>query len=593
MPASNREVARILVRLADLLEIEGAGAFRVRAYRNGARVVEDLPHEVATMLERGEDLTELPGIGEALARKIKEIVETGRLTALEEVEARVPGTLADLATIQGLGPKRVRTLHEKLGVKTFEDLAAALRQGKVRDLPRFGETLEAKILHAVERRAAAPKRLPLPLAEPVAEALLTYLKEAPGVRQAVIAGSYRRRSDTIGDLDILVSRGGAAAEGERAEVMTRFVGYGEVAEVLSEGTTRSTVRLKSGLQVDLRVVPPESFGAALHYFTGSKAHNIAVRARGVERGLKINEYGVFKDEKRIAGRTEQEVYKAVGLRYIEPEIREDTGEIEAAEKKRLPRLVQTGDLRGDLHAHTDATDGRYPLEEMVEAARRRGYEYLSITDHTQSLTVVRGQDPKRLRAQMETIDRLNERLAREGGAARADGGAPGPFRVLKSAEVDILEDGSLDLPDDVLKELDLTVCSVHSKFDLPRDRQTERILRAMDNRYFTILGHPTGRLLPRREPHDVDLERIVEGARARGCFLEVNAQPERLDLMGTHCRMAKEAGVRVAISTDSHSTSSLEAIRYGVDQARRGWLGPADVLNTRPVGELLRLVRRA
>ncbi len=579
MPAANAEVARLLVRLADLLEIEGADAFRVRAYRNGARVVEDLPREVASMLEKGEDLTELPGIGEALAKKVREIVETGRLRALEEVEARVPPSLADLATIQGLGPKRVKILYEKLGVRTFEDLAKALRDGRARELPRFGETLEKKILQAVEKRTQAPRRTPRPMAEPIAERLLADLKKAKGLGQAVIAGSYRRRSDTIGDLDIL------ATGKESAPIMERFVRHEEVEEILSEGPTRSTIRLKSGLQVDLRVVPEESFGAALHYFTGSKAHNIAVRGRAVERGLKINEYGVFREEKPIAGRTEEEVYGAVGLPYIPPELREDRGEIRAAENGALPRLVALKELRGDLHSHTDATDGRFPLEEMARAARERGYEYLAITDHTQSLTVVRGQDPKRIRAQMKAIDRLNADLERDGGGR--------PFRVLKSAEVDILEDGSLDLPDDVLKELDLTVCSVHSKFDLPRKQQTERIIRAMDDRYFTILGHPTGRLIPRREPYQIDLERVVEAARERGCYLEVNAQPERLDLTDVHCLMAKRGGVKVAISTDSHSITSLDAMRYGIDQARRGWLTPDDVLNTRSWKALAKLVRRA
>jgi len=579
MPAANAEVARLLVRLADLLEIEGADAFRVRAYRNGARVVEDLPREVASMLEKGEALTELPGIGEALAKKIHEIVETGRLRALEEVEARVPPSLADLATIQGLGPKRVKILYEKLGVRTFEDLAKALRDGRARELPRFGETLEKKILQAVEKRTKQPRRTPLPMAEPIAERLLADLRKAKGLGKAVIAGSYRRRSDTIGDLDIL------ATGKESAPIMERFVRHEEVGEILSEGPTRSTIRLKSGLQVDLRVVPEESFGAALHYFTGSKAHNIAVRGRAVERGLKINEYGVFRDEKPIAGRTEEEVYGAVGLPYIQPELREDRGEIRAAEEGALPRLVTLKEIRGDLHSHTDATDGRFPLEEMARAARERGYEYLAITDHTQSLTVVRGQDPKRIRAQMKAIDRLNADLERDGGGR--------PFRVLKSAEVDILEDGSLDLPDDVLKELDLTVCSVHSKFDLPRTQQTERIIRAMDDRYFTILGHPTCRLIPRREPCQIDLERVVEAARERGCYLEVNAQPERLDLTDVHCLMAKQGGVKVAISTDSHSITSLDAMRYGVDQARRGWLTPDDVLNTRSWKALSKLVRRA
>ncbi|HXH27503.1 MAG TPA: DNA polymerase/3'-5' exonuclease PolX, partial [Candidatus Polarisedimenticolia bacterium] len=409
-------------------------------------------------------------------------------------------------------------------------------------------------------------------AEAIAAPLVDALKAVRGVGEVVIAGSFRRRKETVGDLDLLVTcRAGSP-------VMDRFLAHDDVREVLSRGDTRSSVRLRAGLQVDLRVVPKASYGAALHYFTGSKDHNIAVRQRGVLRGLKINEYGVFRGARRVAGRTEEDVYRAVGLPYIDPALREGRGEIEAAEAGRLPRPIPLEAIRGDLHSHTTETDGRFSLEEMVRAARERGYEYLAITDHTRHLTVARGMDPQRLARQMEAIDRLNAGLQ--------------GFRVLKSAEIDILEDGSLDLPDDILRRLDLRVCSVHYKFDLPRERQTGRILRAMDNRYFNILAHPTGRLLGQRPPYDVDLERIMDAALERGCFLEVNAQPERLDLDDVHCRMAKERGLKVAVSTDAHSLRHLDSIRLGLDQARRGWLEPDDILNTRPWEELRPLLAR-
>ncbi|MBK1701290.1 DNA polymerase/3'-5' exonuclease PolX, partial [Thiococcus pfennigii] len=369
--------------------------------------------------------------------------------------------------------------------------------------------------------------------------------------------------------------GGAVAE--------RFVGYGAVAEVLAHGETRASVRLRSGIQVDLRVVPTASWGAALHYFTGSKAHNVAVRRRGVERGLKISEYGVYRGDEAIAGRTEESIYAAVGLPFIAPELREDRGEIEAAERGALPALVTPDDIRGDLHAHTDATDGQDSLAAMAEAAAALGYEYLAITDHTKHLGVVHGLDATRLAAQIDAIDRLNERLAEQ---------YQGRFQILKASEVDILEDGSLDLPDEILARLDLRVASIHYKFDLPEHRQTERVIRAMDNRHFNILAHPTGRLIGAREPYAIDLERVMRAALERGCFLELNAQPSRLDLTELACKQAKELGLKVAISTDAHSRAGLEMMRFGIGQARRGWLAADDVINTRPLAALRRLLRR-
>ncbi len=572
MPVTNSDIADILERIAELLELEGANPFRIRAYRNAARTVTGLPHSIASMLAEGADLSELPGIGKDLAAKITEISETGHLKFLEEIEGRTPPGLAKLLGVPGLGPKRVQALYTTLGIDDLDKLATAAQAGKLRRLPGFGARSEAKILGALKKRGAEEHRTPWPRAEEVALPLVDYLKAVKGVKQVTVAGSYRRHKETVGDLDILVTCG------KDVPVVKRFVAYEDVDEVVSQGSTRSTVVLRNGLQVDLRVVRDASYGAALHYFTGSKAHNIAVRKMGVARGLKINEYGVFKKEKRIAGRTEKEVYAQVGLPYVEPELRENRGEIEAAKKKRLPKLVTLEDIKGDLHTHSKASDGHASLEEMAEAARGLGYAYLAVSDHTKKVTIAHGLDAKRLARQIEQIDRLNDKLK--------------DFRLLKSSEVDILEDGRLDLPDSILERLDFTVCAVHSKFDLPRDKQTERILRAMDDPYFNILAHPTGRLIGSRPAYEVDMERVMQAAKDRGCILEVNAQPERLDLIDMHCRMAKDLGVKVAISSDAHSTADLKLLRFGIAQARRGWLEPEDVINTRSWRELRKLLKR-
>jgi DNA polymerase (family 10) len=572
MPVHNAEIAEVLNRTAELLEIDGANPFRVRAYRNAARTVGGLPRSVVTMLTEGADLSKLSGIGKDLAHKIEEVADTGHLPLLDEIERRLPPGLAQLLGVPGLGPKRVRALYEVLGIDDLGRLTKAARAGKIQRLPGFSLKTEANILHALETRGAEEHRMKRAEAEEVAGPLLRHLQETKGVKQVVVAGSYRRKKETVGDLDIL------ATCTRTSPAIERFVAYEDVAEVVSRGTKRSTVILRNGLQVDLRVVPEVSYGAAMHYFTGSKAHNIAVRTMGMERGLKINEYGVFKGKRRVAGRTEAEVFAQVGLPYIEPELREGAGEIEAAKKGRLPRSVTTEDIRGDLHIHSKATDGRYSIAEMARAARARGLAYLAITDHSKRVAIAHGLDERRLAAQIAEIDDLNAKLR--------------GIRILKSIEVDILPDGRLDLPDSILRELDLTVCSVHSKFDLPRERQTERIIRAMDNRCFNILGHPGGRLLGERPPYDVDMERVIAAARERNCFLEVNAQPDRLDLTDTHCRLAKDMGVKVAISTDAHSIAGLDLLRFGVDQARRGWIEPGDVLNTRPWREVKRLLRR-
>jgi DNA polymerase (family 10) len=575
MPVHNTEIADIFDKYADLLEISGANQYRIRAYRTAVRNISNLSQNISDMVKEGEDLSKLPGIGKDLSVKIENIVKTGKLAQLEELKKELPAGLIDITKIAGLGPKRTGALYHELGISSIDELGKAAKEGKIKDLPGFAVKTEQAILAEIERKAGAgaEKRLKLSVAQEIASPLLAYLKRVKGVKRVEIAGSYRRGKETVGDLDILVTRS------EGSEIMERFTEYEDVDRIVSKGSTRSTVVLRPGLQVDLRAVPETSYGAALLYFTGSKAHNVAIRKMSVKKGLKINEYGVFKGKKRIAGKTEEEVYRQVELPFIEPELRENRGEIEAAQKGRLPELVVLKDIRGDLHAHTTATEGHDSLEDMANAAKEKGYEYLAITDHSKRLSMTHGLDEKRLGEQIKEIDRLNQKMKN--------------FSVLKGIEVDILEDGSLDLSNDILKELDLLVCSIHHKFNLSQDKQTERIIRAINNSpTFTILGHPTGRLIGGREPYDIDMEKVMKTAKERGCVLELNAQPERLDLTDIHCKMAKDTGVMVAISTDAHSVNSLELMKFGILQARRGWLEADDVLNTRHLVELKKMLVR-
>lgn len=576
MPIHNEDIAQVFDQIADLLEIQGANAFRVRAYRNGARELRGLGQEAASLLAAGTDLTDLPGIGMALAAKIAEVVHTGSCQALKKLERELPADLPELLRLPGLGPKRVHALHYDLDIHTPEQLYRAAKDGRLRDLPGFGPKTEAALRAALETHLTSEPRFKLATAARYAEPLVAWLRQTPGVDQVVVAGSYRRGRETVGDLDILVTASQPTA------AIARLRDYEEVAQVVEAGDTRATVTLRAGLQVDLRAVPLDCFGAALHYFTGSKAHSIALRRLARAQGLKVNEYGVFRGHQRLAGETEASVYAALGLPYIPPELRENRGEIEAARRGLLPELVTLDDLRGDLHCHTSATDGHASLAEMVAAARQRGRDYLAITDHSKRLTLAHGLDSRRLLEQMDAIDRLNERLASEEVA----------FRVLKGIEVDILPDGGLDLPDAVLGQLDLVVAGVHSQFHLSRADQTRRVLKAMDHPYFTILSHPTGRLIAEREPYDLDMSRVIRQARDRGCYLELNAHPERLDLSDVHCQMAREEGVLISIASDAHSLQDLDDLRHGIAQARRGWLTKGDVLNSRPLKELLPLLRR-
>ncbi len=575
MPIHNNDVADIFNEVADLLEIKGENVFRVRAYRNAARTVGGLSRNVGELAADEKGLEGFPGIGKDLAEKIRMIVKTGKLPLLEDMKKELPAGLSTLMKVRGLGPKKVAALYKELKVATVEGLKKAAEKGKIRSLAGFSEKTEHAILEELGRTNLSeqgPERFKLAVAEQIVTPLFEDLKNVKGVEDIIIAGSFRRRAETVGDVDILVTAEKSSA------VMDRFVHYDDVEKVLADGSTKSAVVLRGGLQVDLRVVPKASFGAALHYFTGSKAHNIAVRTMGVKKKLKINEYGVFRGEKMIAGRTEKDVYAQVGLPYIEPELREDRGELKAAAKNALPHLVTLQDIKGDLHAHTKTTDGRYSAEEMAEAAKKRGYGYLAITDHSKHVTVAHGMDAKRLAREIAEIDALNGKLK--------------GITLLKSIELDILADGTLDLPDAILKELDLVVCSVHYNFNLPKEKQTERVIRAMDNPLVNIFCHPTGRLINERPPYEIDIEKVMKAAKERGCALEVNGHPDRLDLSDVHCQMAKEMGLKIAISTDAHSIDDLDLMRFGIGQARRGWIEPDDVINTRSLPQLRKLLKR-
>jgi DNA polymerase (family X) len=568
MPVQNAEIAAMLDQTADLLEFKGENQFRVRAYHRAARTVEGLPQSVRSLLSAEKDLTELPGIGKDLAGKIADIVKTGHFELLEQLKKKLPGQLGDMAALPGLGPKRVKLLYDKLKVRTLDDLRRAIKAGRLQNLRGFGPTMEKKLTGALEK-PVVEKRFKLAVAEAEAEALVSYLRNGGRV---VVAGSYRRRRDTVGDLDIVVTSTQGPAVGDK------LTGYENVVEVLAHGPTRTTVVLRSGLQVDVRAVPEQSYGAALLYFTGSKAHNIALRGLANDRDWKLNEYGLFSGKRRIAGATEEGVYEKLGLAYIPPELREDRGEIALAKSDKLPRLVTVSDIRGDLHAHSDWTDGTVSIEGMAAGAQACGYEYMALTDHSRRVAMAHGLDPTHVARQIREIDKLNAKFK--------------GFTILKGIEVDILKDGSLDLPNSTLEKLDVVVASVHSFFNLPREAQTERVVRAMQNRHVSILGHPTGRLIGEREPYDIDMDRVLSAAHDLGCCVEINAEPDRLDLNDIHTHAAQSKGVKVAVSTDAHSVNALQYMRFGIDQARRGWLTANDVINTRSLTDLRKLLKR-
>jgi len=588
----NIEIARQLNEVGDLLEIQEANPFRVRAYRNAVRTINELATPLDRMVADEEDLTALPGIGKELARHITELVTRGEMGVLAELRENVPSTLVQIMRLPGVGPKSARKLWDELGVETVEELKSAAEEGRVSELKGFGEKKQALILSGIEQFHRHSARYRLDEADRFVAPLLEYLSGLEEAKKVEVAGSYRRRRETVGDIDILV------LSSEPEPVMERFVSYPSVENVLAAGGTRGSVVLRSGLQVDLRIVPAESYGAALVYFTGSKEHNIRLRQRALDRGFTVSEYGVFElletpepdptsaeaeadtedaDRRRagrqVAGRTEKEVYEAVELPYILPELREARGEIAAAEAGELPDLVDLDDLRGDLQMHSTWSDGKNSIEEMLAGCVELGYEYFAITDHSKALAMIEGLDEEGLRRQFGEIDEISDRHPE--------------IRVLRSMEVDILADGTLDLADEMLEALDLVVISIHSMFSLPAARQTERVLKALQHPAVDVLAHPTARLINKRDPVDFDLEQVIACAAENRVALELNANPRRLDLKDTQLMLAKSMGAKVVISTDAHRVAELELMRYGVEQARRAWLETGDVLNAFPRGAFL------
>ncbi len=583
----NLDVARTLEELADLLEIQGANPFRIRAYRNAVRTVEGLARPLRAMVEAGEDLSVLPAIGKDLAEHIAELVRTGRMSRLEELATEFPRSLVQLMRLDGVGPKKARKLFDQLEVRSVDDLEAALEAGRVEKLDGFGKKSAEKILRAIGDHRKHVGRFLLDDVEQLLAPVVEHVRGAPGVERVEVAGSFRRRRETVGDVDLL-----ALCDGDGTPAVEHFVAYPGAARVSAAGPTKGNIVLPSGLSIDLRVIPRGSFGAALQYFSGSKEHNVAMRTRAVRMGLRVNEWGVFRvpegvdpDElekeggERLAGETEEGVYEALGMAWTPPELRENRGEGEAALEGPLPRLVERGDIRGDLQMHSTWSDGKASLEEMARACLEREYEYVAITDHSQAMAMVGGLTPQRAREQWAEVAQVQERV-------------PG-IRIFRSAEVDILKDGSLDLPDEILEELDVVVVSVHSFMDQDKTAMTERVLRAIQHPEVHVLAHPTGRLLGRREPFALDVEAVLAAASELDVAVELNANPNRLDFSDVHVRRAKELGVKVVISTDAHAPRELANMRFGVEQARRGWLEAADVLNALPLEAFERWLGRA
>ncbi len=570
---TNLEIAAVFEQVADLLEFQATNVFRIRAYRNISRIIHDLPEALAEIVaDPQRSLTDIDGVGKELAEKIGTLLATGSLPMLDELLSQIPQSVLALLRVPSLGPKRAAVLYNELGITTLEQLREACQSGEVRVLKGFGEKTEATILLGLDIAAEADQRMLWFRAEQQVHAILDHMAGCDAVKRLEPAGSFRRKKDTVGDLDFLA----VATDAGRA--MDHLATYEPLVDVLARGDTKMSIRLGRGLQVDLRVVPPESFGAALQYFTGSKQHNVVLRGRARKQGLKISEYGVFRGVRQIAGRSEEDVYAALGLSWIPPELREARREFDWAEAGQLPTLIELTDMQGDLHMHSTWTDGIATIEEMAEAARKRGLQYIAITDHSKRVTVAGGLGAVDLRRQWADIDKLDARLEN--------------IIVLKGVEVDILEGGGLDLPDDVLAEADWVMASVHYGQNQPRDRITDRIVGALENPYVCAISHPTGRMLLQRGAYEVDMDVVFHAARENRKFLELNAHPTRLDLDDVTCAAAKSLSVPIVISTDSHRTEGLESMRFGINQARRAGLTSADVVNTRPWPEVRRLLGR-
>ncbi|MCW3141849.1 MAG: DNA polymerase/3'-5' exonuclease PolX [Methanophagales archaeon] len=573
----NLDMARIFDEIADILEVKGENPFRIRAYRRAARTIETLAQDLKVIAERGgvSELKKIPGVGEGIAKKIVEIAKTGDCRKHRELIQEVPPGLLELLAIPRLGPKTIAKVHDEVGISSIEELEEAAKSHRLEGIPGLGAKVEENILKGIEQYRRYKGRKLLSEALPRAESIVNELKKLDAVDKITLAGSLRRMRETIGDIDILV------VSKRPMEVMDAFTSLDGVEDIVAKGDTKSSIVLK-GIDVDLRVVDAASFGAAAHYFTGSKHHNIRIRELGVKRGLKINEYGIFRGDEKIGGEDEEDVFKSVGVAYIPPELREDRGEVEAAKENKIPKLVELSDLRGDLHVHTKWSDGKNSIEEMAETAISLGYRYIAVADHSPAVGIAGGMNEEKVKKREKEIEKVNEKFEKEGTN----------FRVLSSVEVDIKSDFSMDFPDEILKSLDLVVGAVHTKFSQDRDTMTKRIVTAMENPNVDIIAHPTGRVLGKRDPYEVDMERLMEVAKDTGTVMELNSFPDRLDLNDMHCRMAKDYGVLVAISTDAHDTMQMGAvIKYGVATARRGWLEAKDVVNTRGLEEMMGLVK--
>jgi DNA polymerase (family 10) len=575
----NRNIAAIFYETADLMEIRGDDPFRIRSYRRAAEAIEGLAYRVADVAGETKKLLEIPGIGKGMAASIQQIVNEGNFSLHAELLQKYRPTMLELLKIQGLGPKTISLIWDAFQVCDIDGVEKLAQAGKIRELPRMGEKHEQKILKGIEDYRRISGRFLLDAAERIADKLREFLAEMPGIDQITAAGSLRRGRDTVGDLDILIT-GPCCADERLDPLLDRIVTFPGITDVLAKGGNKVSFKLRGGMQVDVRTLKPESFGAALQYFTGSKTHNVSIRQRALKMGYTLSEYALTRidDGTRVAGASEEEVYAALKLDYIPPELRENQGEIETAEQHRLPKLIELGDIRGDVHMHTVETDGRCTIEEMIDAARARGYAYMAITDHSKNLAFANGLDDKRAAEHVRRI---------RGAGAKVDG-----IRVFAGIEVDILADGELDLSADVLDEMDLVIASVHSHFQQEPQQMTDRLLRVVTSGHISLLGHPTGRILLRRDGYEFDMETVFRAAAAHNVAMELNAYPDRLDLCDRNLKMAKECGVKIVINTDSHHTSHMEKMRFGVVQARRAWLTANDVLNTLPADAFAVEMRR-
>jgi DNA polymerase (family 10) len=579
-PTDNKSVANILYETADLMEVANEDSFRIRSYRRAAEAIESLDQQLADIYQDQKALLAIPGIGKSMAGHIQELFTKGRLSLHEELLKRYNPSMLELLKISGLGPKTIALIWDAFQVCDLDGVAKLAREGKLRELPRLSEKSEQKILKAIESYRQMTGRFHLDVADEIARKMIELLEKLPGVDKVTPAGSLRRGRETVGDLDLLVTGKCGTNEAQRNNVIEKILGFPGILEVLAKGENKVSFKLRSGMQVDVRLLPPDSFGAALQYFTGSKNHNVSLRQRALKQGYTLNEYGLVRmeDEKRVAGKTEEEIYKKLGLEWIPPELRENNGEIEAAEAGTLPQLINLEDIKGDVHMHTVETDGKCTIEEMVVAARERGYQYMAITDHSKNLAFANGLDDKRAEEHIKRIRKAAKKI--EG------------ITVFAGIEVDILADGELDLSDGVLEQMDVVIASVHSHFNQEPAQMTDRLLRAIENPNTSIMGHPTGRLLLRREGFTFDLDKVFTAAAKAGVAMEQNAYPDRLDLRDLHLRIAKSKGVKIVVNTDSHHTSHMDKIRYGVLQLRRAWLTKDDVLNTLPAAEFARAMRR-